>query len=182
MTGGERRGAKLYSVTGEQVRPALARVRKSLFDIIGPGIEGAMVVDLFGGTGSLVLESLSRGAAEAVLFEIDANCASAIRRNLEKLGYADRALLLEHCAFGAPEWLEEVGKVPDLVFVDPPYSIFRDEGECSRLLEMLGRLPMCDGGRMILEHRSVFDPPDRIGARGMFRNKKYGGTTLSFYG
>ena len=68
---GEFRGRKLLAPEGEATRPITDRVKQSLFDILTPRLEGAIVWDLFAGTGSLGLESLSRGSSQALFFETD---------------------------------------------------------------------------------------------------------------
>ena len=181
LTGGERRGAKLYTVSGGDVRPALARLRKSLFAMIGPRVEGSVVADLFAGTGSLAFEALSRGAARAVLFETDPCCSDAIRKNIEKLGYGDRTTLHAETAFEAPVLLESSGAAPDLVFVAPPYALFQKEGEWGRLRRTMSELPLSPAGQVILEHARIVDAPGRIGRLEGSRRRDYGGTSITFY-
>ncbi len=181
LTGGERRGAKLYTVSGGDVRPALARLRKSLFDMIGPRVDGSVVADLFGGTGSLAFEALSRGAARAALFETDPSCSDAIRKNIEKLGYGDRTTLYAESAFNAPGLLELSGAEPDLVFVAPPYALFQEEGDWERLQGTMSDLPLSQAGQMILEHPRIVDAPVKIGRLEGSRRREYGGTAITFY-
>src|SRR5204863_7147718 len=90
LTGGVAKGRRLFSVPGMDVRPALARMRISVFEILKPRLEGATVVDLFAGTGSLGLEALSRGAGRALFFDLDKRSLEVIGKNLERLGFADR--------------------------------------------------------------------------------------------
>src|SRR5215213_11146140 len=83
---GEFRGRRLLPPEGADVtRPITDRVKQSLFDILAPDIEGARVLDLFAGTGSMGLESLSRGAAHATFFEADRSAAKRLRRNIDTL-------------------------------------------------------------------------------------------------
>ena len=83
---GEFRGRKLLPPEGEVTRPITDRVKQSLFDILAPRLEGAIVWDLFAGTGSLGLESLSRGSEQAVFFETDRSAVARLRRNIVALG------------------------------------------------------------------------------------------------
>lgn len=64
---GDAKGRKLFAPTGDETRPTADRIRESLFNIIGSRIWDAEVLDLFGGTGAMALEALSRGAAHAVI-------------------------------------------------------------------------------------------------------------------
>src|SRR5438094_5779339 len=82
---GEFRGRRLLAPESDTTRPITDRVKQSLFDILAPRMEGATVLDLFAGTGSMGLESLSRGAAAAWFFEADRPALARLRRNIEML-------------------------------------------------------------------------------------------------
>jgi 16S rRNA (guanine(966)-N(2))-methyltransferase RsmD len=105
-------------VPGISTRPITDRTKESLFNIIGEDISGANFLDLFGGTGSVGIEALSRGAARALFFDIDARAVATIRANLEATGLEDRADVKRGDAFayleGAP-----LG-VYDYVYIAPP--------------------------------------------------------------
>ena len=177
LTGGTAKGAKLFSVPGLDVRPALARMRISLFEILRERLVDARVADLFAGTGCLGLEALSRGAARAVFYDVDPRCLDAIRRNLEKLRFADRADLRSGDAFAAVAGLEPM----DVVFVDPPYPFFVKRAEdLRRLVETcLGRL--AEGGRVVVEHRPKQGLGEVAGGR-ILDERVYGGTVVTLYG
>ncbi|MHC4605649.1 MAG: RsmD family RNA methyltransferase, partial [Planctomycetota bacterium] len=149
--------------------------------ILGPGVEGAVVFDLFAGTGSLALEALSRGAAHAVMFENDPDCAEAVRRNVAKLRYGDRATLFEGSTYEGPDLVLSEGRKADIIFVDPPYAVYDDEAQWAQLRETIECLPLAAGGTVVLEHRSSFEAPEKIGKLAPDRVRKYGGTTLTFY-
>lgn len=178
LTGGTARGARLWSVPGLEVRPALARMRVSVFGILGPRIQGAEVADLFAGTGSLGLEALSRGAARAVFLDTDPRCLETIRRNLRKLGFEDRAQVLRGDAFTTAGGMGPF----DLVFVDPPYAFYEDRPEAMRrLLEtVLGRVLRPPEGMAIVEHRAGRGPGPVAGGR-LHDRRRYGGTEVTFY-
>jgi 16S rRNA (guanine966-N2)-methyltransferase len=170
LTGGAARGAKLFSVPGRDVRPATSRVRISLFEILKPRLEGARVVDLFAGTGSLGLEALSRGAAFCTFFDTDARCVEVLRRNLEKLRFADRAEVRRESAFGADPG------AADLVFVDPPYAFYEERR--TDMDALLGRLRLAPGGLALVEHR----PKQAFATSGyeVADERSYGGTVVTF--
>src|ERR1700722_14822203 len=105
---GEFRGRKILPPQGETTRPITDRVKQSLYDILTPRLDGAIVWDLFAGTGSLGLESLSRGAQRAVFFETDRSAVARLRRNIEALGLRrDRAIVQATDVF---RWFRELGK------------------------------------------------------------------------
>src|SRR5262249_29841664 len=79
---GTYRSPVLKSLKGLALRPTSDRLRETLFNVLGPGIEGSRFVDLFAGTGAIGIEALSRGAAEVVFVENHAPAATLIRKNL----------------------------------------------------------------------------------------------------
>ncbi len=117
-------------VDGPGLRPTPERIRETLFNWLAPRLEGMRCLDLFAGTGVLGLESLSRGAASAVLVENSPRATDTLRRNIELL-HADNASVIQTDAF---EFLRTgCGDVFDLVFLDPPFAI-NASGELCRLL------------------------------------------------
>jgi 16S rRNA (guanine966-N2)-methyltransferase len=133
---GEAGGRRLAVPPGERVRPTSDRVKESVFSALGPGrLVGARVLDLYAGSGALGLESLSRGAAEALLVERDPAAGRAIRTNIDTLGFTDRAVLrvagVATVLAGAPP------EHPfDLALLDPPYDTPGPELE--EILDRLG--------------------------------------------
>jgi 16S rRNA (guanine966-N2)-methyltransferase len=120
---GSIRGRRLVAPRGLHTRPATARVRASIFSRIESrrDIADARVLDLFAGSGSLGLEALSRGAAEAVFVDSSRTAARAIAENLQHFGFESRARILTLDASHALAELADQGSRFDLVFVDPPF-------------------------------------------------------------
>ena len=132
IVAGEYRGRRLSAVgkgdPGAHLRPTTDRVREALFNMLGGGrfgapFDGAVVLDLFAGTGALGLEALSRGAASCTFVESGRTGQRLIRENIKLLGCGDRARLLGCDATRLPD----AGGAADLVFLDPPYG--RASGE-----------------------------------------------------
>ncbi len=123
VIGGELRGRRLESPPGRTARPATDRVREAVFGALGSldAVDGAEVLDLFGGSGALGIEALSRGAASATFVERDREVRRVLSRNVELLGLEDRA---EVVAGDAELFLAEgePGRHFDLAFLDPPYA------------------------------------------------------------
>lgn len=176
MTGGTARGAKLWSVPGRDVRPALARMRVSLFEILRTRIPGAKVADLFAGNGTLGLEALSRGAAHCVFFDVDERAIAALRRNLEKLRMLDRADVVCADAFDAAR---HIASAVDVVFVDPPYALYDDPAGRARLEASVRAMP--GAPLVVAEHRSVQELGEAWADRRRTDQRSYGGTRVSFY-
>jgi 16S rRNA (guanine966-N2)-methyltransferase len=124
ITGGEYRGRVIRTSEGEGYRPATSKVREAVFSMLGArGLvwDGARVLDLFAGSGSLGIEALSRGAGLAWFVEKDRRAAGLIGDNLRALGPEPsrwRVLTRDVVAVLEREPVLEF----DLVFIDPPYG------------------------------------------------------------
>ncbi|QSR84888.1 RsmD family RNA methyltransferase [Methylacidimicrobium sp. B4] len=110
-------GLRLDVPRGVEIRPALDRVKGAIFSSLGEWIIGKRVLDLYAGTGSLGIESLSRGASEATFVDLAAACCRAIRNNLAKTGFSGRVIEVDALRF-----LSRDPHRYDLVFASPPYE------------------------------------------------------------
>ena len=119
---GEFRGRRLKSPQGTTVRPTADRLRETLFDILGPGVHGAVILDVFAGTGAIGLEAASRGAREVVFVESGVDCIRLIRQNLALCGVKHGCRLIQQDVFFALRLLAREGFSPDVAFLDPPYN------------------------------------------------------------
>jgi 16S rRNA (guanine(966)-N(2))-methyltransferase RsmD len=138
---GEARGRTLFAPPGDQTRPTSDKIRGSLFNILNGCIEDAEVIDLFGGTGALALEALSRGAARAVISDTNRAAIECIRRNagnVLKDALAERALILKADYRSAITGVK--GRQFDLVFLDPPYRMLDVYADAVARLDEQGSL------------------------------------------
>ena len=124
IIGGVWRGRPI-AVPPAGVRPTSDRAREAVFNRLIHGfsdygfrLPGAVVVDVFAGSGAMGLEALSRGAAAATFIERDAGVAALLKRNIETLGAEDRAALIGADATALPR----AHKACDLALLDPPYE------------------------------------------------------------
>jgi 16S rRNA (guanine966-N2)-methyltransferase len=120
VSGGEARGRRLKAP--KNIRPTQGMVKQAIFNMVGPDIEGATVLDLFAGSGALGIEALSRGAAGVTFVDQQPRGLAILRQNLDVLGFKDRA----HVVRGdVVRWLEaspDTVRSADFVFLDPPYE------------------------------------------------------------
>jgi len=113
---------QLKAVPGAGTRPTTDKNKESLFNIIGPYFDGDTVLDLFGGSGALGIEAMSRGAGKLYVFDKDFKAFKTIRENIQSLGIEDaRVMKMDYRKALAYLDEEEVGL--DLVFLDPPYGM-----------------------------------------------------------
>lgn len=117
ISAGKHRGRALAQFAGKNVRPTADRVKESLFQILSARLVGARVLDLFCGSGALGLESLSRGAAEAVFNDRSKESLALLKKNLSALGETGTV-----CNFDYKLCLARAEGTFDLIFCDPPYA------------------------------------------------------------
>lgn len=127
IVAGKFKGRPLTAPKGRATRPTSDRAREAIFNILAhaewaPPLEGARVIDLFAGSGSLGLEALSRGAAFCLFVDTDNGARSAIRTNVETLGLFGHTRLHRRSATALGSRPSNLGEPFDLVFLDPPYE------------------------------------------------------------
>jgi 16S rRNA (guanine966-N2)-methyltransferase len=121
ITSGEYAGIPLFTPKNYDVRPTLSKTRQAVFNMLRAGLQGAMCVDTFSGTGAFGFEAISNGAAKAVL--IDRETRDLILRNAAKLKVPVASYELMTCDFEqALEKLSKRGFKADYIFADPPYN------------------------------------------------------------
>jgi len=175
----KRRGLKSPSAS-LGVRPILARIKKSLFDIIRPWLEGADFLDLYAGSGSVGIEALSRGAKFVTFVDMNPNCLSIIRQNLSKLRLFERARLVRA---DITKNLGYAGGPFDIIFMGPPYhdqswnALFLSQPTLQEIAK--GNLLKPDG--MVIGQHHIKEPPVDLPEWTMFREETYGDTKLSFF-
>ncbi len=172
---GKARGVVLKTPDGMLTRPTADRVKEALFSIIQFDIPTAKVLDLFGGTGQLGIEALSRGAASAVFVDSQDKACSLIRENLKRtrLDSCARVVRADYMHF-----LKSTKESFDIIFLDPPYAeVFLENS-----LKMITEIDILQSGGIIVAERPLgkelsFDCP------GYTRSKdyKYSKTILTIY-
>ena len=124
---GKHKGRPLVAPRGQNTRPTSDRAREAVFNILthadwAPSLEGARVIDLFAGSGSLGLEALSRGADFALFVETDNAARGAIRQNIETMSLFGSARIHRRSATQLGQRPANLGTAFDFAFLDPPYN------------------------------------------------------------
>jgi 16S rRNA (guanine966-N2)-methyltransferase len=170
VSGGEARGRRLKAP--KNIRPTQGIVKQALFNIVGPDIDGAVVLDLFAGSGAIGIEALSRGAATVWFVDQQARGLAILRQNLDALGFKDRA----HVVRGdVVRWLEaspNAIKSADFVFLDPPY----EDIVLDRALKVLDR--ELNDATVLAEHSRRQQLPALQRLR-VDRERRYGDTVVT---
>ncbi len=173
------RGRLLKSLKGSELRPTSDRLRETLFDVLGAGVEGSVFVDCYAGSGAVGLEALSRGARQVILIEQNSAADRLILANLSSLGVRPEVELVRAPVGKGLRLLEKRGIRADLCFLDPPYSA---RTECSAsLLWLSGSSLMAPQGLIIVEHPRKKLPEEKFGSWSRFRLLAQGSSALSFY-
>jgi 16S rRNA (guanine966-N2)-methyltransferase len=180
---GTYRSRLLKSLKGPALRPTSDFLRETLFNILGPAVNGSRFIDVFAGTGAVGIEALSRGAAEVVFIENHAPAAALIRRNLDSLGIRSGPVVLHSDAVGGLEKLAARHKAADspfdFVFVDPPYA---QAENYVRVLGFLGRAPfLARNSLVIAEHSRKAQLAEQVGHLKRHRTLCQGDAMLTFY-
>ena len=175
---GELRGRRLATVPGLKTRPTADRTRESIFNILGPTLDGVHVLDVYAGTGAFGIEALSRGAATAWFIDIGRDALKVLAANVGTLGLADRATVMRWDAARNLNCLRSHEPKFGLVFMDPPYHL----GLVTPALAHL-RAAVClaAGCRLVVEHAAEDALPelDPLGCR-LTDQRRYGKTLVSF--
>ncbi len=182
---GTARGRRIFSVSKNlPVKPISDRIKQSLFDILRPRITGAIMLDLFAGTGNVSLEALSRGAQRTVMLDKEPACIKNIHRNLEHLGFADRAKVLRGDALKPLDWLLPYSDNEgyDIIFMGPPYRDINNKmlsfSQPALAHVAAARLLAPKGIIVLQNHKSEeFAVPDGL---EIYRVEKYGDTLVHF--
>jgi 16S rRNA (guanine(966)-N(2))-methyltransferase RsmD len=175
---GTARGRRLKLVPGDSTRPIMDRVKEALFSILGPGIVDSRFLDLFAGTGSVGIEALSRGAAHAVLLDLDRRAVETIQDNVRAARVEDRAVIRRADAFA---FLEKPPRDAfHYIFIAPPQY----QGLWKRALQLIDARPewLDDDTTVIAQ----IDPSERetlpLTHLVLDDERRYGKTLLLFYG
>jgi 16S rRNA (guanine(966)-N(2))-methyltransferase RsmD len=175
---GDAKGIQLKSVPGNSTRPITDQVKEALFNILGPSIYDVDFLDLFGGTGAVGIEALSRGANHAVFLETNYRAYQIIKENLESTGMAPYATVLKKDAFVYLK--DEPDQSFDFVYIAPPQY----QKLWIRAMEILQENPewVKPGGRVIVQiHPKEYQNVDGYTNFQEFDQRSYGDTLLVFF-
>ena len=173
---GSARGVRLKSPAGDGTRPTADRTREALFSILGARVYDAQVLDLFAGTGALALESLSRGAAHAVL--VDRATHKILTENAQRTKLTACAEIRRGDVYGLIAALADEGRRFDLIFADPPYA----RGDNARVLAAVDAAALlATDGLFVLEQGAGESVIEYSGRLSFVRERRYGAARICFY-
>ena len=172
---GKARGVVLKTPDGLQTRPTADRVKEALFSIIQFDLPGARVLDLFGGTGQLGIEALSRGARSAVFVDAGEPACRLIKENLKRTKLEDQAKVVHSDYL---QYLNRCTERFDVILLDPPYA----EVFLEKSLKTITEIDILQsGGIIVAEHPVQKVLPFESDGYSRSRDYKYGKTLLTVY-
>ena len=172
---GKARGVVLETPEGMLTRPTSDRVKEALFSIIQFELPGAKVLDLFGGTGQLGIEALSRGASEAVFVDAREDACKLIRENLRRTKMEQQGKVVRADYM---DYLQRCREKFEIILLDPPYAeVFLENS-----LKMITEIDILQYGGIIVAERPVEkELPWEFPGFSRSRDYKYGKTLLTLY-
>jgi len=175
---GRYRGRRLKGPKDFHLRPTGDRLKETLFNILAPRISGAVVFDIFSGTGAIGIEALSRGANRVIFVDRDPSANSLVLQNLQVCGVEADYVIIKEDVFTTLRSLARQKVPADIIFFDPPY----DWQHYDDLLKLafkpeLASLETC----VVLEHGRKAVLPESGDGFARYRTVRHGDNCLSFY-
>ena len=172
---GKAKGLALKTPDGMLTRPTSDRVKEALFSIIQFDVPGAKVLDLFGGTGQLGIEALSRGASGAVFVDEREAACSLIRENLRRTKFENEGKVIRSDYLS---YLKRCREKFHIILLDPPYAeVFLENS-----LKMITEIDILEtGGIIVAECPLGKELPWEFSGFTRSRDYKYGKTLLILY-
>jgi 16S rRNA (guanine(966)-N(2))-methyltransferase RsmD len=185
---GTAKGTRLLA-PGEGTRPFGDRVKQTLFAILEPDLRGAVVLDLFAGSGAGGIEALSRGAARAVFVERDATAARVIAENLTRARFPEKGAVVRSDALAYLAERASADGPFDLVLLDPPYAasdllesaLVRLAAPASAAATATGSAILDPAAWVVAKHFWRTPLPEAVGLLASVRTRRFGETALTFY-
>ncbi len=172
---GKARGVQLKTPEGMDTRPTIDRVKEALFSIIQFDLPGAQVLDLFGGTGQLGIEALSRGAKSAVFVDAREEACRLIRENLKRTRLEGEGKVIRGDYL---DYLSRCREQYDIIFLDPPYAEVFLENALKRITEID---ILRSGGIIVTERPLGKELPFDFEGYTRSKDYKYGKVLLTLY-
>lgn len=167
---------RLLSAHQLNIRPATDRVKETIFNVLQTRFDmnGAIILDLFAGTGSLGIEAISRGAEKAIFVDNSFKTCQIIKQNIKNLSIQRQCEVINTDAF---KFINQCQEKFDLIFADPPYTY---ENTINIPLEIFSKKLLNKEGILIIEHtnKTTFN---NLNLYNILVQKKFGNTIVTFF-
>lgn len=181
VIGGKYRGLGLEMRDSPTTRPTKSILKESLFNVLQNEIEHRVFIEGFGGSGSVGIEALSRGAKEAIFVECDSLSLEVLRKNLSKLKGEKAQVVLGDTFVLLPQIIESIAD-EGILYLDPPFCIRENMQDIyTKCFDMVEKIKNPNIFLVIFEHLSSYQMPENVGNFCIMKVKKFGKSTLSYY-
>lgn len=181
IIGGKYRGLKLGMLDSPLTRPTKAILKESLFNTLQNDVLECLFFEAFGGSGSIGIEALSRGAKEAIFIEKNPQSFEVLKHNLSKLKDSKHNAILGDTFVMLPTLLKQ-SREKSILYLDPPFNIRENMQDiylkCFDLVKMI-ESPFVF--LVVFEHLSSQQMPKSLGNFCIIKQKKFGKSSLSYY-
>lgn len=170
---GSKRGHKLFEFLGQDIRPTTDRVKESMFNLIQEFVPDAEVLDLFGGSGALTFEAISRGAKCGTIIDIDKNSISVINKNKDALGFTNVKVLNTDSL----RFIKETKEKFSVIFLDPPYN----RGFIAPIIKGIVENDLLNTEGIIVLESDFSDEHSEFDGLTILKQRKYGRSYVTIY-
>jgi len=181
INGGKYKGKKIELPSLDTTRSSKSILRESLFNTIQFDIVNKNFVEVFGGSGSMGLEALSRGAKDVYFIEKDQQAYAILKKNATLLDCTHTHLTLGD-SFEVYENVLKNVQGESYFYFDPPFDIREGmEGIYDKVFTLIEKTPTQKAIMIVVEHMTKTDMPETIGNYQKKKCKKFGRSALTYY-
>lgn len=170
---GSRKGHKLFEFDGMDIRPTTDRVKESIFNLIQEYIPDSECLDLFGGSGALSFEALSRGAKSSVCVDIDDKSVNVIKKNADSLNFPNLTIVRQD----AMEYIKRTDRRFSVIFLDPPYN----KGFIAPVINAICEKDLLKDGGIIMLESDFSDEHSEFAGLEIIKQRRYGRSYVTIY-
>jgi len=184
IIGGKFRGKKILLPEKSVTRSSKNRLRESLFNTLQFDLIDQNFIEMFGGSGSVGLEAISRGAKQAWFIELDPNSFKILQKNCQSLDPARCDIRFGNAFEILPTILKtlESRSEKTYLYIDPPYSIREGyEDIYQKVIDLMASINPDVIHMVIIEHMTQATLPEEIGAFEKIKYRKFGKSSLTYY-
>lgn len=178
---GKYKGMRLEGIQANTTRPTKSILKESLFNVLQNDVAGSIFIEGFGGSGSVGIEALSRGASEAIFIERDHQAFEILKKNTKKLKEEKIRVMHADSFCVLPSIIDGLNSMA-ILYLDPPFCIRENMKDIYlRCFDLVENIKNAYLNLVIFEHLSECEMPKRLGKFCIIKSKKFGKSTLSYY-
>ncbi len=184
IIGGKYRGKKLFMGDKEITRSTKNILKESVFNTLQWEVDDSIWVEMFSGVGSIGLEAISRGAKKAYFIEKDPDAIKVLKKNIDSMEPEKCEIVLGDAFERVWDIIDDLkyNKEKAFFYFDPPFAIREGyEDIYKRVEDLIKTLPKINVEKILIEHQSDYEFPDRIGKYEKIKTRKFGKSSVSYY-